>query len=153
MISIPCKSAMSVICKVKIPLQITYYISPKRNYSRANWHLCDLGLFIVFFCFFCIFHAFFLPFSKLRIMEAVLGIINESLDSFWVQIQEAHQKSEISKDDKMDYMHGSMRYRTFFYCSTGSLIIILKISISNNCAAPTRAPVGLIRGIMSVNSS
>ena len=39
-----------------------------------NGHLCDLGSFFVFL-------KFFLPFSQWRIMEAVLGIINESFDS------------------------------------------------------------------------
>ena len=59
MILIPCESAMSVICKVKIPPQITIF--------RRSGFLC--------------FPTLFLPFSWSRIMEAALGIINESFDS------------------------------------------------------------------------
>ena len=62
--------------KVKILQRPCDNISPVRIGISVIW-----GCFLFFSRFFCVFHTFFLPFSRLRIMEAALGIINESFDS------------------------------------------------------------------------
>ena len=48
-----------------------------------------------------------MPFSWLRIKESALAIINKRFDSMLGANSGGHQKSEISKDHYMHYMHGS----------------------------------------------
>ena len=51
MILIPCKSAMSVIWRVKIPPQITCHISPNTEVISVIWG--QVFYFKVFLCVFC----------------------------------------------------------------------------------------------------
>lgn len=70
---IPCKSAMSVIRKIKITQEPTLFCQTQRLYANVSLvRFCKILSFL---------RASFLPLSQLRIMEAALAIKNESSDS------------------------------------------------------------------------
>ena len=81
-----------------------------------------------------------------------MAIINKSFDSILGSNSGGSSEERNLKNDYMDAWQHVVR--KIFYLSTGSpVIIILKISIFNSCAAPMRAPVLPIQGRMSVNTS
>ena len=109
------------------------------------------GHFLFFLRFFCVFHTFFLPFSRSRIMETVLGIINESFDSI-LGANSGGSSEEQNLERWLDGLHAWQHaVRNIFPSFNRLTSYYIKISISNRCAAPVRDPVWSTGGIKSVN--
>ena len=137
MILIPCESATSVVCKVKIPPQMIIFHQTQRscdNISPVNQHLCDLGSFFVFLKVFCVFHLYS-AFS--RNYGGCVENYDESFDNILVQIQE--RNLERWSDGSHAWQHA---VRNISICQQAQQLLYYSWywSCVNSCISPAVLP-------------